>query len=572
MNKFFISALIIMSSAAISQELDDAYLASLPESVRNDVLQNIETRNDLEKPLYRRQSSMTNKPDIDSNRFGDKIFDMMQSSFMPINEPNFDSSYVIDFGDVIEIQFIGQKNLIEKFSVKRNGSINIPQIGQIFISGLSLDTITEIIKSKVDEAYIGVEAFVSLINIRDIQVLITGSAYNPGIYTLNGNSNILHALSMAGGVDEFGSYRYVDLVRGDKIINTIDLYDIFIQGKANFGGRLRSGDSIVVRPALKMVTISGAVKRPGLYELREDEDFSDLLNYSNNFTDSANKSDIKIFRLDKDNVTIIESNGDIEFLSTPTISGDRLHIGSYYRKTVTIGGAIKSPGTYIISQNETLSGLIKKADGYKKNAYPFGGILNNKEALRLNSEAIEKLYSSYIKKLITVDQALYASDSLPFVLDELKKSNPSGRVIAEFDIDVLIANPDLDTSLNDGDQILIPFKTEQVYIFGEINNPGAVRYKSGQSIKQYIQNLGGPLQSADENNIYVVHPNGEVKIFSRTNLSFINKNDLLVYPGSVIYIPRKVKLRNPSTIAAIWAPIISGLATSITALSILDKN
>ena len=571
MNKFFISALLIMSSVIISQELDDAYLASLPESVRNDVLQNIETRDNLEKPLYRRQSSMTNKPDIDSKRFGDKIFDMMQSSFMPINEPNFDSSYVIDFGDVIEIQFIGQKNLIEKFSVKRDGSINIPQIGQIFISGLSLDKITEIIKSKVDEAYIGVEAFVSLINIRDIQVLITGSAYNPGIYTLNGNSNILHALSMAGGVDEFGSYRYVDLLRGDKIINTIDLYDIFIQGKAYFGGRLRSGDSIVVRPALKMVTISGAVKRPGLYELREGEEFSDLLYYSNNFTDDANKSDIKIFRLDKDSAKIIESN-DIKLFSTPPISGDRLHIGSYYRKTVTIGGAIKSPGTYIISQNESLSDLIKKAGGYLKNAYPFGGILNNKEAKRLNEVSIEKLYSSYIQKLITSDQALYSSESLPFVLEELKKSNPSGRVIAEFDLDVLINNPDMDTSLDDGDQIIIPFQTEQVFIFGEINNTGAVRYKPGQSIKQYIKNLGGLMKTADQNNIYVVYPNGEVKLFNDTNLSFINNEDLLVYPGSVIYIPRKVQSRSASAVAAIWAPIISAMATSITALSILDKN
>ena len=120
---------------------------------------------------------------------------MMQSSFMPINEPNFDSTYVLDFGDTLEIQLIGQKNSIEQLAIKRDGSINIPEIGKIFVSGLSLESVNKLIKSKISSAYIGVEAFVTLVNVRDIQVLVTGNAYNPGIYTLNGNSNMLHALS-----------------------------------------------------------------------------------------------------------------------------------------------------------------------------------------------------------------------------------------------------------------------------------------------------------------------------------------------------------------------------------------
>ena len=140
------------------------------------------------------------------NRFGDNIFDTMQSSFMPINEPNLDSSYVLDFGDTLELQLIGQKNSIDSLSVRRDGSINIPEIGKLFVSGLSLDDVNKLIKAKISSAFIGVEAFISLVNIRDIQVLITGNAYNPGIYTLNGNSNILNALSMAGGVNENGNY------------------------------------------------------------------------------------------------------------------------------------------------------------------------------------------------------------------------------------------------------------------------------------------------------------------------------------------------------------------------------
>jgi protein involved in polysaccharide export with SLBB domain len=84
-----------------------------------------------------------------------------------------------------------------------------------------------------------VEAFITLVNIRDIQVLVTGNAYNPGIYTLNGNSNILSALSMAGGVNENGSYRKIDLIRNNEVIKSVDLYDIFIYGKSSFGERIK---------------------------------------------------------------------------------------------------------------------------------------------------------------------------------------------------------------------------------------------------------------------------------------------------------------------------------------------
>ena len=122
---------------------------------------------------------------------------------MPINEPNFDSSYMLDFGDTLRNPvYWTRKTLIEELSVKRDGSINIPEIGKIFVSGLSLNDVSKLIKTKVSNAYIGVEAFITLINVRDIQVLVTGNAFNPGIYTLNGNSNMLHALNMAGGIDD----------------------------------------------------------------------------------------------------------------------------------------------------------------------------------------------------------------------------------------------------------------------------------------------------------------------------------------------------------------------------------
>ena len=575
MKNFLLFALFIISTAVYSQELDKAYLESLPENVRADVLEQIDDREIEDNPVYRRPSSMIKKPLSYSSRYGAQIFDMMQTSFMPINEPNFDSSYVLDFGDILEIQLVGQQNSINELPIKRDGSINILEIGKVSVAGLSLESASSLIKSKISNSYIGVEAFVTLVNIRDIQVLITGNAYNPGIYTLNGNSNLLHALSMAGGINDNGSYRKIDLIRNDEVINTIDLYDIFIYGKSGFGDRLRSGDTILVRPFIKMVTLSGAVKRPGLYELKESNNFFDLINYGLGFADNADLDSLRVERNIEDSTKFIKISDIKNIKSLEVQSSDHLNVRAFERRYASIKGAVSRPGTYNISINETLSSLIKKAGGYKNNAYPFGGVLNNTQALELNEIAKEKLYTSFVQKLITKGDQLFASESLPFILEELKRSEVTGRVMAEFDLDVIEATPSLDTTLDNGDEIIIPIKTEQIFIFGEVNQAGAVRYQPSKNISYYISSIGGLIESSDKSNIFVVHPNGEVKkvnIANRLSLLDSKSNDILIYPGSIIYIPREVKSQDASVIASIWAPIVSSTATSITALSVLNKQ
>jgi protein involved in polysaccharide export with SLBB domain len=610
MKKIILLPVILLAVSAFSQELDTAYLESLPESVREGVLGQIDSRKDADKPIYRRPSTMIKKNYCDedllnrnerieesfnyeskqgvdnyqnnnneciprSDRFGSKFFNMMQSSFMPVNEPNFDSSYILDFGDTLEIHVTSQKNTISQLDIKRDGSINIPNVGKIFIAGLSLKTANEVIKNKVANIIIGAEAYVTLVEVRDIQILITGNAFNPGIYTLNGNSNVLHALSMAGGIDdEVGSYRRIDLIRDNEIINTFDLYDIFIHGKSQYSQRLRSGDSLLIRPSINLVSISGAVKRPGTYELKNNESFFDLFSFGNGFSDSANKETLRIERLENEDVKYFKVDDIDSLVSFIPKPGDRLNVRAYERKRVKITGAVNTPGTYAISTGETLSSLIIKAEGYKDNAYPFAGILNNKKALELNEKAVEKLYTTFVQKLMTKGDPLFQSEALPFALKELKKSDTSGRIMAEFDLSILETNPSLDTILDDGDEIIIPIKTQQVYIFGQINNDGAIRYMPGQGIRDYIARSGGITENADYNYVYVVHPNGEVNRVSNSRIPFLNNrsNDILIYPGSVIYVPRKVNSQEAALVAAIWAPIVSAMATSITALSVLNNN
>ena len=115
--------------------------------------------------------------------------------------------HIRDNGDVLKVQLIGQINAVELLKINRDGSLNIPDIGKINVAGLSLIEASKIIKSRVDSVLIGTDVYVNLDEIRDVNVLVSGNAQNPGIYTLTGNSNILHALTVAGGVNEFGSYR-----------------------------------------------------------------------------------------------------------------------------------------------------------------------------------------------------------------------------------------------------------------------------------------------------------------------------------------------------------------------------
>jgi protein involved in polysaccharide export with SLBB domain len=579
MNKIFLLALLIVSSAIYSQELDEAYLQSLPESVRNDVLNKIEAKEDLDNPVYRRASTFVDKDEdkeIDNELFGSNFFDVMQTSFMPINEPNLDSSYILDFGDVLEIQLIGQKDQIDSYSINRDGSVNLSDIGRVNLSGLSLNDASNLIKAKVSSTFIGTEAYISLKNIRDINVLIVGNAYNPGIYTLNGNSNMLHAISLAGGINDIGSYRNIKLIRSGKVIDTLDIYEVLVFGKYNFSNGLRTGDSIVVGPREKTVSIESGVMRPAVFEIKSNETFDDLLEFANGFSKDINLDQLLVKRVSGGKSNIFNLTLD-EMRSFELINNDSIFIKEYKTDTVSILGSVNNPGTYKFSRGTTLSEAIKKSGGYDSSAYPFGGYLENQKALEINRISKDRLYDSFLTNLIMNSGASSATQDAGIleILVQIKNSKSTGRVIAEFDLDIISSDPSKDTILEDGDEIYIPQLTQQVYIQGEVSNSGAIRYTPGQNIDYYINKAGGVLLTADSNNIFIVHPNGETENFTnKSRLSFIldENSKELIYPGSIIYIPQKTNFANSLQIASIWAPIISSIALSLTSLSVLNNN
>ena len=233
----YIVPCLFFSSGVFSQDLsyDKDFLESLPDEVRDDVENELEISSKENKTkISKRPSSRLSKLDTvkkwerflseeyalnnGTERYGLSIFRTMQTSFMPINEPNFDSNYIVDFGDSFNIKVTGSKNTEYSADVQRDGSVFIENVGNVFISGLDISQAIATIKNKFNSTIIGEDIFINLSEVRDIQVLITGDSFAPGIYTLNGNTNILHALSMSGGIKEAGSLRSLDIKRNGKKI------------------------------------------------------------------------------------------------------------------------------------------------------------------------------------------------------------------------------------------------------------------------------------------------------------------------------------------------------------------
>ena len=528
-----------------SEEYDESFLESLPEEVREDLLERKKSREDSEEPQYRRPSSFINKPeDIeDSDRFGIKIFSMMQTTLMPLNEPNFDGSYTLDYGDVLEVQLVGQRSSVENLPVKRDGSISLPEIGKIFVSGLPLEEASEIIKSKVNTAFIGVNAYISLVNVRDIQIIVAGNVFNPGPYTLNGNSNLFHALSMSGGPSEIGSFRSIDLIRNGQVIESMDLYETFIYGTSSFGSRLRSGDVVFVRPVSNLVRISGGVRRSGTYELKPTENLDVALQFANGITNKADLSQIKLFRLSGASVAQIAIENIAELSEMNSNDNDKIIIREFPFREVEITGAVENPGKYIVNQGDGILEIVEQAGGYTETAYPFGGVLENLNTEKINEMAISELYTAFLNS-ISSNYSGTQDGTLSGVIDimkELKETPVSGRVSAEFDLDKLRANSDLDIKLQDGDKITIPEMLDHVYIYGEVSSQGTVKFQQDKGYQHYIDLKGGFAQNADDKAVFILQPNGEtIRVNNARNLFMTQgKNQIDIYPGSVIFVPRK---------------------------------
>ena len=593
--QFFSISLMTLLSLSIAndvfpQQIDDNFLNSLPVELREQIESGGDTLGETDTKNYESFSSAVEKDlsdnDSELSVFGESFFSSYSSTFMPINDPAASSNYILDVDDLVSIQYLGDSQDSFEIRIDRAGNVVLPEIGILKIAGLSVSQANTQLNQSLNRVLINTSAVLTLKEIRDINVLVTGFVENPGIYVLSGYSNILYVLNSAGGISANGSYRNIMVKRKGKIVHELDLYDIFVGGDTLSNISLRSGDSVVVEASNNFIPLMGAVNREAIYEFKDGESVDDIISFAGGISLDVNQDNkFLLIRQDGDVIKFIEENlnigsninlfrNDRLFIKFNDYKKDSMFLSEkedFINNPVVVTGAVKFPGEYYIDQNQTLSELISEFGGFRDDAYIFGAALFNEDAANLEKEFNSRLYNDAIKSVANVGSVARTDNlgSLSSLLSEFNEIEPKGRIVTEFSIDKLQADEELDYILSPGDKIHVPYYKKIVYVFGEVLNPGTQVFVSDMKVEDFIKKSGGFNDYADKSSVIIVHPNGESE---KVALKLFTNNKSNLYAGSVIYVPRDLKQIDGIELGSVMAPIISSLAISLASLNSISNN
>ncbi len=586
-NYFILSTVAIFSILVSSQDFDEDYLKSLPDEVAEDIQKEIDKSKKSDEALLKsRPSSELSKYDtvkmweefkkgLDENKFkseryGLNLFRTMQSTFMPINEPNFGNNYILDYGDVLNVYLYDldkDKELI--LEIGRNGTLNIPDVGSINVAGLNFTQAVDIITKTVKESLIGAQVTVQIDQIRDIRVLITGNAEYPGIYTISGGSNVLQIINMAGGGKENGSLREIEIKRNGEILKTIDLYDSLIFGNLSEITNLQSGDSIYIKPVQNLVRAGVGFTNEALFEMKDEETFADLLKYAGGVDKSiTNQKYVLISSQNNPDIPRLLNADDLSKFKIKHL--DTLSVEYSKFGVIEILGEVKRPGKYNVSSGDTIYDVIKRAGGYTEFAYPLGGVIKTAKAKKIESNSLAKSYNDLIQYIAQQPERMSGAQNIALVLADLKNLEPTGRVVAEFDLEELEKNPEKKLLVANKDEIFIPKMERVVYVFGDVANPTGIAFNDNNSLRDYLSLAGGQNRTADTKHIYIVSPDGNSHIAKFNNFLKMPIGNAEIYPGSLIYVPKQIGVAQGINYYATIAPIFSSLALSLASLNSIN--
>lgn len=320
-----------------------------------------------------------NRPvgDLSGTVFGREIFSNKNLSFEPnLNVPT-PKEYVLSAGDELLINVWGDSELNLKLKVSPEGTILIPNLGPVSVSGLTIETAENRIRQELGRIMStlsgdtdGANTFVSvsLSQIRSIKVNIVGEVVAPGTYTLPSFATLFNALYAAGGVNEIGSLRGIKVYRNSKEVAKLDVYDYLLNGKYNTNIRLEENDMVIVSPYDQLAVVQGKVKRNRIFEMKKGETLSQLLNMAGGFTGDAYKKDVRIKRKAGSRYQIATVTED-KYPTFAMMDGDSLLVDSvipFYENRLTVTGAVWRPGEYELNGAvHTVRQLVDQAAGLK---------------------------------------------------------------------------------------------------------------------------------------------------------------------------------------------------------------
>lgn len=400
--------------------------------------------------------------------YGRNIFNSRALTFAPSQNLPTPINYKLGPGDEVIIEIWGVNQITYRETISPEGSINISEIGPIYLNGMNINEAEKYLKKELSKKHAGIdgdnpnsEMKLTLGQVRTIQVNIMGEVAVPGTYNISSFSNIFHALYRAGGIGALGSLRNIYLMRNGKRIANVDVYDFILKGKTMDATRLQEGDVIIVPPYEMLVDIQGNVKRPMYYEMKEGETVKTLIEYAGNFTADAYSKNLRITRQNGKEYQVYTVD-DIDYSVFKLMDGDVINISAMldrYENRIEIKGAVYRPGIYQYSgQLNTVKQLIDKAEGVMGDAFLARAVLHRER-------------------------------------EDLTKE------VIQVDIKAILNGTKPDIALQRNDELYIPSIHDlqdigNISVYGEVARPGTFPYEENTTLEDIIIQAGGLRESA----------------------------------------------------------------------------
>ncbi|MBB3836878.1 protein involved in polysaccharide export with SLBB domain [Runella defluvii] len=311
--------------------------------------------------------------------FGSKLFQSTDLTFEPNLRIATPKNYQLGPDDELVIDIFGNASDSYRLKVSPEGTVKVLNLAPVYVSGLTIEEAKERLVSRLRQAYSGLNsgggtyAVVNLGNIRSIRVSIIGEVVKPGSYTVSSLATAFNALYLCGGPDSMGTYRNIRVLRNNKVVRTIDLYQFLLTGEQADNILLQDQDIIQVPFFTNRIELDGEIKRPAIYEIKENESLEQLLQFSGGFTSMAYRAYVTGRRPTDREIEVLNiPQGELKNFKLQ--NGDRIEVGKIlldrYQNRVQIQGAVFRPGDYALTpETKTFGQLLKKADGLKENAF-----------------------------------------------------------------------------------------------------------------------------------------------------------------------------------------------------------
>ncbi|MDB9706660.1 SLBB domain-containing protein [Porticoccaceae bacterium] len=301
--------------------------------------------------------------------FGYDLFAGSPNTFAPVTNVPVSPNYLLGPGDVLQVMLYGKTNSAFGLEINRDGTVDFPELGPVGLAGLSFQEAKDMLQTRINTQMIGVQASISMGELRSMQIFVLGEAYKPGAYTVSSLSTITHALVVSGGVSDIASLRNIQLKRAGKTIASLDLYDLLMHGDTTNDIRLQPGDVIFIPTVGDLVSVNGQVLRPAIYELKGGESVADLIALSGGLGPKAYPRNASIERIQAGGfLTVVDLDlTHADDLGLLLASGDGLSVSAIkdrMESTVSLAGHVYYPGSFSWKEDMRLSDLISSLDQF----------------------------------------------------------------------------------------------------------------------------------------------------------------------------------------------------------------